>query len=141
MPRTPMSAPCAKCSQATSSPAVLATDSILTRPFMEPHMASPVLLTDLYELTMLQAYHAERMNGRAVFELFMRALPPTRNFLLAAGLAQVVAYLLALRFDAEDRAWLRSTGRFTPAFVESLADLRFTGDVDAMPEGSVFFPD
>ncbi|MGE5088551.1 MAG: nicotinate phosphoribosyltransferase [Candidatus Levyibacteriota bacterium] len=104
-------------------------------------MASPVLLTDLYELTMLQAYHAERMNGRAVFELFMRALPPTRNFLLAAGLAQVVDYLLTLRFDDEDRAWLRSTGRFTPAFVESLADLRFTGDVDAMPEGSVFFPD
>ncbi len=104
-------------------------------------MASSVLLTDLYELTMLQAYHAERMNGRAVFELFVRGLPRSRNFLVAAGLAQVVDYLQELRFDDDDLAWLASTGRFAPAFLDSLSDLRFTGDVDAMPEGSVFFPD
>ena len=104
-------------------------------------MASSVLLTDLYELTMLQAYHAERMNGRAVFELFVRALPRSRNFLVAAGLAQVVDSLQDLRFDDEDLAWLASTNRFTPAFLDTLRELRFTGDVDAMPEGSVFFPD
>ena len=104
-------------------------------------MASPVLLTDLYELTMLQAYHSERMNGRAAFELFVRALPRTRNFLVAAGLAQVVDYLQELRFDDEDLAWLASTNRFTPEFLDTLRELRFTGDVDAMPEGSVFFPD
>jgi len=100
-----------------------------------------VLLTDLYELTMLQAYHEQRMNGPAVFELFVRKLPPGRNFLVAAGLAQVVEYLADLRFSADDLAWLRATGRFAAAFVDSLATLRFTGDLDALPEGTVFFAD
>ena len=104
-------------------------------------MTPSVLLTDLYELTMLQAYHAERMNGTAVFELFIRALPRSRNFLVAAGLAQVVDYLRALRFTQDELAWLESTGRFNAPFLESLRDLRFTGDVDAMPEGSLFFAD
>ncbi|MGC1816087.1 MAG: nicotinate phosphoribosyltransferase [Casimicrobiaceae bacterium] len=104
-------------------------------------MQSPALLTDLYELTMLQAYHAEQMNGRAVFELFVRALPRARNFLLAAGLAQVVDHLQVLRFTADELSWLASTGRFNHQFLDSLRDLRFTGDVDAMPEGSVFFAD
>ena len=100
-----------------------------------------VLLTDLYELTMLQAYWAERMNATAVFELFVRRLPPRRSFLLAAGLAQAVEYLLDLRFTAEELAFLEGTGRFDAEFLASLADLRFTGDVDAMPEGTVCFPD
>jgi len=102
---------------------------------------SSVLLTDLYELTMLQAYFEQRMNGHAVFELFVRKLPPHRNFLLAAGLAQVQDYLTNLRFDADDLRWLRADGRFTPEFVDSLADFRFTGDVDAVPEGTATFPD
>ena len=100
-----------------------------------------VLLTDLYELTMLQAYFEQRMNATAAFELFVRKLPPSRNFLLAAGLAQVLEYLADLHFAPDDLAWLRSCGRFTPRFVDSLADLRFTGDVDAMPEGTAFFAD
>jgi nicotinate phosphoribosyltransferase len=100
-----------------------------------------VLLTDLYELTMLQAYFDEGLNGTATFELFMRALPRGRNFLLAAGLDQALDYLGALRFDPEDIEWLRGTGRFSPQFLDSLADLRFTGDVDAMPEGTAFFAD
>ena len=104
-------------------------------------MATSVLLTDLYELTMLQAYFEQRMNGRAVFELFVRKLPPHRNFLVAAGLAQLLDYLAALRFDEDDLAWLNGCGRFTREFVDSLADLRFTGDVDALPEGTVFFAD
>jgi nicotinate phosphoribosyltransferase len=104
-------------------------------------MAVSVLLTDLYELTMLQAYFAQRMNGTAVFEFFVRKLPRERNFLMAAGLDQVIDYLHDLAFSSEELAWLRETGRFTPAFVDSLAGLRFTGDVEAMPEGTVFFAD
>jgi len=99
------------------------------------------LLTDLYELTMLQAYRASGMNGTAVFELFVRALPPERNFLLVAGLEQVVEYLLALRFSDDDLAWLASSGRFEQTFLDSLRDLRFTGDLDAMAEGTVAFAD
>ncbi|MGZ5661229.1 MAG: nicotinate phosphoribosyltransferase [Usitatibacter sp.] len=102
---------------------------------------SGTLLTDLYELTMLQAYQARGMNGPAVFELFVRRLPPGRNFLMAAGTESVLDYLLALRFSGDELDWLAACGRFEPGFVASLADLRFTGDVDAMPEGTVFFAD
>jgi nicotinate phosphoribosyltransferase len=103
--------------------------------------AQSVLLTDLYELTMLEAYRAEGMNGCATFEFFVRAMPAGRSFLVAAGLAQLVDYLTTLRFDPDDLAWLAASGRFDAAFVDSLAELAFTGDVDAMPEGTVFFAD
>jgi nicotinate phosphoribosyltransferase len=99
------------------------------------------LLTDLYELTMLEAYWAEGMSGTAAFELFVRRLPPGRGFLVAAGLEQVVEHLQDLRFTDDEIAYLAGTGRFAPAFLDSLRDLRFTGDVDAMPEGTVCFPD
>jgi nicotinate phosphoribosyltransferase len=99
------------------------------------------LLTDFYQLTMLQAYFLQGMNGTAVFELFMRRLPAERNFLMAAGLEQVVNYLTELRFEQDELAWLRSSGQFDAAFIDSLHEFRFTGDVDAMPEGTVFFPD
>jgi nicotinate phosphoribosyltransferase len=103
--------------------------------------ASGVLLTDLYELTMLQAYHDRGMNGTAVFEFFSRKLPKQRNFLMAAGLEQVLDYLCALRFTSEDLIFLESTGRFSVRFLESLVGLRFSGEVHAMPEGTLFFPD
>ena len=90
-------------------------------------LANDALLTDLYELTMLQAYHASGMNETAVFEFFARDLPPQRNFLIAAGLAQVVEYLTQLRFTQTELAWLESTSRFRPEFLRSLADLRFSG--------------
>ena len=99
------------------------------------------LLTDLYELSMLEAYAADGMAETAVFELFFRKLPPQRGFLMAAGLEQAVAFLEAVHFSADDLQWLRASGRFAPGFVDRLADFRFTGDVDAMPEGTVFFPD
>jgi nicotinate phosphoribosyltransferase len=102
--------------------------------------ASP-LLTDLYQLTMLQAYRASGMNDVASFELFVRVLPAGRNFLLVAGLETVVEYLLALRFADDELDWLGATGRFDPAFLDSLRDLRFSGDLDAMPEGTVAFAD
>lgn len=102
-------------------------------------MNDSALLTDLYELTMLQAYFDERMAETAVFELYVRALPPQRNFLLLAGIEQALDYLEALRFTTVELDWLRATGRFSAPFIDSLADFRFTGDVDAMREGSAFF--
>jgi nicotinate phosphoribosyltransferase len=115
-----------------------------TRPPSAHRLRMPeqsLLLTDLYELSMLEAYAAYGMAETAVFELFFRKLPPERGFLMAAGLAQAVQFLETLRFTPDDLAWLRTSGMFSPAFIDGLADLRFTGDVDAMPEGTVFFPD
>jgi nicotinate phosphoribosyltransferase len=100
-----------------------------------------ILLTDLYELTMLEAWFAEEANETASFEFFARRLPSSRNFLMAAGLEQVVQYLETLHFSAADLAKLEATGRFSAPFLASLEDLRFTGTVEAMPEGTVFFAD
>ena len=99
------------------------------------------LLTDLYQLTMLHAYFRGGMDATAVFEFFVRRLPAGRGFLLAAGLEQVLDYLQDLRFTEVELAWLRESGRFEAGFVDHLAALRFTGDVDAMPEGRVCFPE
>lgn len=101
---------------------------------------SETLLTDLYELTMAQAYLAQKMTGIAVFEFFVRKLPPRRNFFMAAGLEQVLTYLETFHFAERDLDWLAQTGHFTPATLAALRTLRFTGDVHAMPEGTVFFP-
>ncbi len=89
---------------------------------------------------MLQAYFARGMRETAVFELFVRALPPHRNFLLAAGLEQALEFLEQLRFDQDELAWLGQSGLFGKDFVEHLRGLRFAGDVYAMPEGTPFFP-
>ncbi|MCY3698939.1 MAG: nicotinate phosphoribosyltransferase [Gemmatimonadetes bacterium] len=104
-------------------------------------MAAGALLTDWYQLTMLKAYWEHGMHETAVFEFFVRRLPSNRNFLLAAGLAHALDYLEGLRFEPDELEWLGGQPGFPPAFVDWLADLRFTGDVDAMPEGSVFFPE
>ncbi len=104
---------------------------------MDP-AASP-LLTDLYQLNMIQTYLERGRSETAVFEFFVRRLPERRGFLVAAGLEQALAYLESLRFSAEDIDWLAASGRFGPALIGQLADFRFTGDVHAMPEGSVFF--
>ncbi|GAB6068488.1 nicotinate phosphoribosyltransferase [Methylothermus subterraneus] len=98
------------------------------------------LLTDLYQLTMLQAYWYERMEETAVFELFVRKLPERRNFLIAAGLEQALDYLESLHFSDAEIAFLESSGFFRKEFLHTLREFRFTGDVDAMPEGTVFFP-
>ena len=100
-----------------------------------------VLLTDLYQLTMLQAYFDHGIGENAVFEFFVRKLPPGRNFLVACGLEQVLDFLEGLRFCQDELDWLAASGRFSVPFVESLAGLRFSGDVQAMPEGTVFFAD
>lgn len=102
--------------------------------------STSALLTDWYELTMAQAYLQQGMDEPAVFEFFVRKLPPNRNFLIAAGLEQVLKFLAALRVTAEELHWLESLGRFTPDLLQYLQRLRFNGDVEAMPEGTVFFP-
>ena len=107
--------------------------SIQHRPFAD------TLLTDLYELTMLQGYIDGSMTDVAVFEFFVRRLPEQRNFLMAAGLEQVLTYLSELRFSSEDIEFLRDTELFGDNLLEFLESFRFRGDVDAMPEGTIFF--
>jgi nicotinate phosphoribosyltransferase len=99
------------------------------------------LLTDLYQLTMLQAYLDEDMQHEATFELFVRRLPPARNFLVAAGLEQALQFLETLAFTDDEVAWVERQGSFKPRLLDHLRALRFTGDVHAMPEGTVFFAD
>lgn len=97
------------------------------------------LLTDLYQLTMAQAYWHHRVDGRATFSLFVRRLPEERGYLVAAGLEDVLRYLEGLRFTSGDLEYLESTGIFDPAFLEYLATVRFTGEVWAVPEGRIVF--
>jgi len=104
-------------------------------------MTPSPLLTDLYQLNMMQAYLDHGDTGTAVFEFFMRKLPARRGFLLTAGLEQALDFLETLRFSPEDLAWLRESGRFGKGMLDYLAALRFNGDVHAMPEGTVFFAD
>lgn len=99
-----------------------------------------LLLTDLYELTMLQAYDHAGTGGTATFEFFFRDLPPERNFLVAAGLESAVAFIEQARFTADELEWLANQEALSRDFVERLANWRFTGDVYAVPEGSVVFP-
>ncbi len=107
---------------------------------MKPETQS-LLLTDLYQLTMLEGYFRQEMFAEAVFDFFVRRLPPGWNFLLAAGLEQVLDFLERARFEPEEIEWLRGTGRFSGEFLDWLAGFRFTGSVDAMPEGTLCFPD
>ena len=97
------------------------------------------LLTDYYQLTMLQAYHREGMEDLAVFELFVRKLPPGRNFLVAAGLEPLLDFLEKFGVSQAECEWLSELPDFTPEFIRYLAGLRFTGEVHALPEGTVFF--
>lgn len=97
------------------------------------------LLTDFYELTMYDAYLEAGMVEPASFEFFVRKLPPCRNFLLACGLEQAVRFLLEACIGEAELAWLERSGRFSRRTIDRLAGFRFTGDVDAVPEGTVVF--
>ncbi len=96
------------------------------------------LLTDQYELAMAASYHARGMNQAAIFELFPRRLPPHRDWLLAAGLGPALRLVRDLRFQGSQLAYLRSIG-FGDDFLEYLAEFRFSGDIHALPEGTVCF--
>jgi nicotinate phosphoribosyltransferase len=102
--------------------------------------SSSILLTDLYQLTMVQAYIEQDMTHTAVFEFFVRRLPAQRGFLMAAGLEQVLDYLGQLYVSPAELHWLKQTGRFNRSCLDYLEHLRFTGDVHAMQEGTVCFP-
>jgi nicotinate phosphoribosyltransferase len=99
-----------------------------------------ILLTDLYQLTMLAGYFERGLTEKAVFELFVRDLPKDRGFYVTAGLEQLLDFLEEARFAPEDLDWLAASGRFSRDFVDWLADWSFAGDVHALPEGTVCFP-
>ncbi len=101
------------------------------------------LLTDLYELTMAAGYLQTHFDARASFELFVRHLPPHRNYLVAAGLEQGLEFLENVHFRPEEISFLRRHPVFRnirDGFFDYLARFRFTGDVWAMPEGTLVFP-
>ena len=99
------------------------------------------LLTDLYQLNMMAAYLEHGLTGTAVFELFVRKLPSRRSFLMAAGLEQALQFLETVSFTPRDLDEIRGLGQFSESFLAYLRSFRFSGDVDAMREGTVFFPD
>jgi nicotinate phosphoribosyltransferase len=102
-------------------------------------MSSSALLTDLYQLTMVQAYLEEDLLDEAVFSLFVRRLPEGRNYLLACGLDDVLRYLEDLHFDSESLDYLESLGLFSKDFLRALESFAFEGDVYAVPEGTPVF--
>jgi nicotinate phosphoribosyltransferase len=113
-----------------------------TRPADDPGLLSPAetsLLTDQYELAMAASYHRRGMNEPAVFELFVRKLPARRDWLLVAGLGPALSLVEAMRFGERELDYLGSVG-LERAFLEYLSGFRFSGDVDALPEGTVAFP-
>src|SRR5436305_9465398 len=97
------------------------------------------LLTDLYELNMVASYLRRGMNGQATFSLFVRRLPETRGFLVAAGIEGCLDYLERLRFDEDELRYLSDVLSFQPRDIEAFRSFRFTGDVWAMPEGRIAF--
>jgi nicotinate phosphoribosyltransferase len=99
------------------------------------------LLTDLYQLTMLRAYVANGMHGEAVFEFFARRLPGRRNFLMAAGLEQLLDVLETLRFSQSELRWLQEQRHADKELLTYLSDFHFSGDVYAVPEGTIVFAD
>jgi len=105
------------------------------------NIATSPLLTDLYQLNMIQAYLDHGETKTSVFEFFVRKLPARRPFLVSAGLEIALKYLETLRFGTADIEWLASTGRFRPNLLDYLAHFRFRGEVHAMREGTIFFAD
>ena len=103
-------------------------------------MKTSALFTDLYELTMAQAYATEHMDQLAVFELTFRQMPANRNYIVAAGIGDVLDFLLTFRFNGEELDYLRKRGEFTDVFLRRIEGLRFTGDLYAVPEGTPVFP-
>ncbi|HLT47578.1 MAG TPA: nicotinate phosphoribosyltransferase [Rubricoccaceae bacterium] len=97
------------------------------------------LVTDLYQLTMLQAYRREGLDADATFDLFVRRLPPSRSYLVACGLDDTLRYLEAVRFTDDALDYLGTLGLFDAAFLDGLRGFRFTGTVRAVPEGTVVF--
>ncbi len=98
------------------------------------------LLTDLYQLTMLQSYLDHDLSANAEFEFFVRDIPTSRNFLIAAGLEQVIEYVENLEFTHKELDWLSTQPFFNDMFLTYLENFKFEGTIEAMPEGTIFFP-
>src|SRR5256886_4360134 len=101
------------------------------------------LLTDLYELTMAAGYVQKHFEARATFELFVRHVPPHRNYLVAAGLEQALDFLENVHFSGDEISYIRTLPIFSHVrsdFFDYLSQFRFAGDVWALPEGTIFFP-
>ncbi len=98
------------------------------------------LLTDLYELTMMQGYYEESQNEMVIFDLFFRQNPCNNGYSVCAGLAQVIDYIKNLNFTYEDVDYLRSLKLFSEDFLHYLSGFHFSGDIYAIPEGTVVFP-
>ena len=98
------------------------------------------LLTDFYELTMMQGYYKNKTTETVVFDVFYRQNPDGGGYAVCAGLEQVIEYIKGLHFDYEDIDYLRSLNTFDEDFLDYLAGFHFTGDIYAIPEGSVIFP-
>lgn len=98
------------------------------------------LLTDLYELTMMQGYFKNNTHEKVIFDVFFRSNPEGAAYSITAGLAQVIEYVNGLHFTADDIAYLRSTNLFLEDFLDYLKDFHFTGDIYAIPEGTIVFP-
>ena len=98
------------------------------------------LLTDLYELTMMQGYFKSHSQKRVVFDVFYRQNPCGGAYAIACGLDQAINYIKNLHFEPEDIDYLRSTGFFKEDFLDYLKDFHFTGDIYAIPEGTIIFP-
>ncbi|MGH7460822.1 MAG: nicotinate phosphoribosyltransferase, partial [Longimicrobiales bacterium] len=103
------------------------------------HDRELALLTDLYELTMLQAYWQQGMKESATFSLFVRTLPETRNYLLACGIDDALDLLTRIRFQDDHLEYLHTLELFQPAFLKWLRTFRFDGDVFAVPDGTPVF--
>ena len=104
-------------------------------------MRNLTLLTDLYELTMMQGYFEnEDVNQTVIFDMFYRNNPEGNGYAICAGLEQVIDYIKNLHFTEDEIAYLKGLGMFKPAFLDYLRDFRFTGDIYAIPEGTVIFP-
>lgn len=106
-----------------------------------PGAENLTLLTDLYQLTMAQAYFREQRTGLATFSLFVRSYPPNRGYFVSAGLEDVLDFLEAFSFESTALDYLAEQKLFSDDFLHYLGDLKFTGAVWAIPEGRIFFTD
>ena len=98
------------------------------------------LLTDFYELTMMQGYYEKGQNETVIFDVFFRQNPSGGGYSICAGLDQIIEYVKNLNFTYEDVDYLRSLGIFSEDFLHYLGGFHFTGDIYAIPEGTVVFP-
>mgnify|MGYP000257944323 CR=1 FL=1 len=107
---------------------------------MNTNSRNLTLLTDLYELTMMQGYFKNPTNQTVIFDMFYRVNPCGGSFAITAGLEQMIEYIENLHFSPEDIDYLRSLHIFEEDFLEYLSNFKFSGDIYAVPEGSLIFP-